>query len=254
MNTILIQSELPFAVEKRPDGDRDGLLSLCLNIHLIIFFNATYGLFFVFLLAIVVCAFMAFNFSPKSLLIYMAMSGLFISISAAIVSAILTVAVIRAGKDWRQRVAWLPYSLKTMQSRHLIFILGGLACSLAIFLFNASVFQTVATDEHCPIAIYILLIGFVAIILPPIEELLFRGWIYTNLRKNFGVYVALVASSLINVAVFLPGSDFHVVYLLPLAFALGAIREITGSTKASLAAHISFSVFIHILESLFVGP
>jgi len=151
-------------------------------------------------------------------------------------------------------VAWLPYSLKTMQSRHLIFILGGLACSLAIFLFNASVFQTVATDEHCPIAIYILLIGFVAIILPPIEELLFRGWIYTNLRKNFGVYVALVASSLINVAVFLPGSDFHVVYLLPLAFALGAIREITGSTKASLAAHISFSVFIHILESLFVGP
>jgi membrane protease YdiL (CAAX protease family) len=77
---------------------------------------------------------------------------------------------------------------------------------------------------------------------PIAEELLFRGWIYTGLRRGLGFGATLLATSLLFAAIH--WEPRHMALVLPLAFALGFIRERTGSIKPTIALHAGYNLVI----------
>jgi membrane protease YdiL (CAAX protease family) len=80
---------------------------------------------------------------------------------------------------------------------------------------------------------------------PAVEELFFRGWLYTGLRRRFGFGTTLFATALLFAA-------FHweprrMILVLPLAFALGFIREQTGSIAPTIALHAFYNLVIVVI-------
>jgi membrane protease YdiL (CAAX protease family) len=91
-----------------------------------------------------------------------------------------------------------------------------------------------------------LLVGLLAlnyVVCAPItEELVFRGWLYTGLRRRFGFGTTLFATAFLFAAIH--WEPRHMVLVLPLAFALGFIREQTGSIKPTILLHASYNLVI----------
>jgi len=91
------------------------------------------------------------------------------------------------------------------------------------------------TSDFSP-AQFGLLILFVAVIGPLIEEIFFRGFLYRALKRKTGVYFALLISAVLfslihfNVMVFFP--------ILWLGIILGLLLEKTGSLIPCVAMHI----------------
>jgi len=80
------------------------------------------------------------------------------------------------------------------------------------------------------------------VLAPLAEELFFRGWLFTALRLRFGfIPVLLVVSALF--AAF-HWDRRHMILVLPLAFALGLIREQAGSIKPTIALHAAYNLTI----------
>jgi membrane protease YdiL (CAAX protease family) len=82
------------------------------------------------------------------------------------------------------------------------------------------------------------------VILPPIaEEIIFRGLIYTNLRKKMTMWVAAVVTSLLFAAGHLPeGGSAGPLYIaaidtFSLSLVLVYLREKTGGLYASMTLH-----------------
>lgn len=70
---------------------------------------------------------------------------------------------------------------------------------------------------------------------PILEELVFRGYLWTVFERGAGRWVAFIASSLLF-ALF-HGDPVHVVSLVPTAFFLGWLRLVSGSVWPAVAAH-----------------
>jgi membrane protease YdiL (CAAX protease family) len=100
-----------------------------------------------------------------------------------------------------------------------------------------------------------LKIGLFTVVLAPlVEELTFRGWIFTSLRASFGFMTALLLSSALFASLYFESSlweDFFVVF--PTSLALGAIREWTGSIKPTIALHASSNLLAIAIDLLGVS-
>jgi membrane protease YdiL (CAAX protease family) len=76
------------------------------------------------------------------------------------------------------------------------------------------------------------------IVAPLLEELFFRGWLWTGLRRSWGAWpTALITGGLWLVA-HAPGGPLRVPLLLPQAILLSLARHYGGSARASLVIHI----------------
>ena len=81
------------------------------------------------------------------------------------------------------------------------------------------------------------LIFNIIVVSPIIEEVIFRGVLWSFLKKYVNEKSVFIATSLIFAAVHI---DFlHVVGLLPASFLFGWFRYKTGDIKASLLCHMS---------------
>jgi membrane protease YdiL (CAAX protease family) len=91
-----------------------------------------------------------------------------------------------------------------------------------------------------------VLIGLIllnlVILAPVAEELFFRGWLFTALRPRFGFIPVLVVVTALFAA--FHWNRRHMILVLPLAVALGVIRELTGSIKPTIALHAAYNFVI----------
>ena len=89
------------------------------------------------------------------------------------------------------------------------------------------------------------LIFSIVVASPIIEEVIFRGLLWSFLKKYFNESKVFVIVSLLFAAIHL---DFlHIVGLLPASFLFGWFRYKTGDIKASLLCHMSNNLIACIL-------
>ncbi len=93
---------------------------------------------------------------------------------------------------------------------------------------------------------FLLAVFFVAILAPIGEEIFFRGFVYTALRKKWGVPLAMVASSGLFAV-------FHIVPLLyPPMFIIGMVLVVLFEQRRSLAPNIILHALNNFLALLAV--
>lgn len=97
---------------------------------------------------------------------------------------------------------------------------------------------------------YVLLAALVAkvVILAPItEELLFRGWIYTALRARWSFAPSFIVTAAAFAAIHWDADHRHMLGVLPLALAVGLLRELTGSIRPTIALHAVYNLVIVVI-------
>lgn len=82
---------------------------------------------------------------------------------------------------------------------------------------------------------FILAIIVVAVIAPVVEELFFRGFLYTALRKRWGIVAAVILSSVIFS--FFHFNVFNFIPIVIIGVALAYLYEITGSLGPPIMLH-----------------
>lgn len=127
--------------------------------------------------------------------------------------------------------------------------LGGLAISLfpAWFVTRLSeLFPSLRPEELEVVAnffsegigpVQIVFFMIITFVMPPLEELVFRGWLWKALQWKLTPYWAWIATSLLFAAIHM--EPLHVLGLLPLSFFLGWLRMRTGDINASVLAHMT---------------
>jgi membrane protease YdiL (CAAX protease family) len=74
---------------------------------------------------------------------------------------------------------------------------------------------------------------------PVAEELFFRGWLWTGLRRSWGVWPTAVVTSAVWLSLHALGAPVRVPILVPTAILLCVARHYGGSVRASLAVHVA---------------
>jgi membrane protease YdiL (CAAX protease family) len=172
-------------------------------------------------------------------------------IYVAIGSAVLIVARLRGGADWLDLIAWRPWSFWLRRHRFWLLVGATIAYSfaadfgIAYFAPEARDWLTIPQDKAAA-----ALVAFLAVVLAPfVEELVFRGWIFTNLRGRFSFVTTLLASSAVFAGLHYDSTHVYALAVFPVGLGLGALREMTGSVKSSIALH-ALNNFIAVCLSL----
>jgi len=98
--------------------------------------------------------------------------------------------------------------------------------------------RTVEEPSHGVVA----LTGFAVVVLAPLaEEFVFRGVLYTGLRRSFGPVLAAVASAAVFSAIH--QSAYGAVALFGLGFGMALLYERSGSLASPIAVHAAFNAF-----------
>jgi len=124
--------------------------------------------------------------------------------------------------------------------------LGGLALRAmeATPALQTLVAQTIEEPSH----LTVVFTGLVVIVLTPLaEEMVYRGFLYTGLRRLVGPWIAAASSALIFSAIH--GSAYGALALFGIGLALAWIYERTASLAAPVALHAVFNAlqFVGIL-------
>nr|WP_300841320.1 CPBP family intramembrane glutamic endopeptidase [uncultured Acetatifactor sp.] len=115
---------------------------------------------------------------------------------------------------------------------------------------NSESYQEVAQSQYAA-ALPVGLICF-GIITPIAEELLFRGIIYSCLRR----YMKLFSAMLISAAFFAVyhGNSVQGIYAVVLGLLMAYAYEYFGDFKMSVAVHVLANVLAYVLSSLKLPP
>ena len=131
---------------------------------------------------------------------------------------------------------------KAIMSGALISIVPAIIVSLLSSWFpateseNLALIRDIFSAQSYGFLQYFLIFNII-VVSPIIEEVIFRGVLWSFLKKYVNEKSVFIATSLIFAAVHI---DFlHVVGLLPASFLFGWFRYKTGDIKASLLCHMS---------------
>lgn len=173
--------------------------------------------------------------------------GLAISVLVytALAAAVLIEARLRGRSGWRDLVAWLPWNPRRTDRR--VYLLAAVALAygfLADFALHHFAPRSGPWLEMPESPALALVLAFVAVVCAPVaEELLFRGWIYTDLRRHFGFATTLVVTSAVFALLHYESTHLYALAIFPIGLVLGTMREITGSVKPAIAFH-AFNNFL----------
>jgi membrane protease YdiL (CAAX protease family) len=156
---------------------------------------------------------------------------------------------LRGKSAWRDLVAWQPWS-PTNASRSFWFIVAAailysLAANIALARFHPESRAWFSLPQD-PLAIAGLFL-LAAVLAPAVEELLFRGWIYTNLRAKLWFRPTLLLTSALFAFLHYEDTHLYALAVFPVGLALGAIREREGSVKASMSFHAAYNFTASVL-------
>ena len=162
---------------------------------------------------------------------------------AGVALATLAAAWLRGGKSW---AALLAVGKARWRARDVTAIaLATLAYAIVFTLI-----QVVGNDHRLlrtgPTDFMLLgaLVGKVVILAPITEELLFRGWIYTALRARWPFAPSFLVTAAAFAAIHWEADHRHMLGVLPLALAVGLLRERSGSIRPTIALHAAYNLVI----------
>jgi len=171
----------------------------------------------------------------------------------ASILAILTLARWKGRRFWRDLVAWQPWAI--LKAGRTYWIIGGvtlvyslIANGLLAHFYPASKqwFVVPKEDPYTATVLFIL----AAVFAPVAEELLFRGWIYTSLRAQFGFIAALLVSAFTFALAHNEPTHLYALAVFPIGIGLGLMRENSRSVKAGIAFHAIFNTIAFALAAL----
>ncbi|ACB94420.1 CPBP family intramembrane glutamic endopeptidase [Beijerinckia indica] len=161
---------------------------------------------------------------------------------AAATAAILVVARWRGGRAFRDVIGWRPWN--PFRADKIFWLIAGatlaysFAADFALTHFYPQSENWFNIPKDLGIAGLVLLLTVV--FAPICEELFFRGWIYTSLRAQFGLILALLVSSGIFAFLHYEKTHLYALIIFPIGLALGVIRERNG-LAASTGFHALFN-------------
>lgn len=128
-------------------------------------------------------------------------------------------------------------------------LVGGLTIGLVpawLVSFIVSVFPSLKPEELETVAdfmsggvgiVQLLFFMIIVFIIPPIEELVFRGWLWKFINWKLSSYWTWIIVSLLFAAVHM--EPVHIMGLLPLSFFVGWLRRETNRLGPSVVAHMA---------------
>jgi membrane protease YdiL (CAAX protease family) len=128
-------------------------------------------------------------------------------------------------------------------------VLGGATISLipSILITRiAELFPSLAPDELQIVSDFFgngvglwqwLAMSIIVFVMPVIEEVIFRGWLWRLCKWRLNSYWTWVITSLVFAAVH--AEPLHILGLLPLSFFLGWLRKETDDIGYSTVAHVT---------------
>lgn len=168
---------------------------------------------------------------------------------ASVSCSILIAARIRGGRAWTELVAWTPWNprrdLRVIAPLLVLVMFYSFGASAVIEHFRPEAKYWVPTPTGRPWIIgFLFLATFAA---PITEELLFRGWIYTSLRRTLGVAFAILIVSVLFACAHWESTHFYALAVFPVGLALAYVRERTGSVAASITFHALYNGIASVL-------
>lgn len=152
---------------------------------------------------------------------------------------------VAARKQWRE-----PIALVSLQRSLPLLWIAAFVLAVPVFLIGASLIVKLiepgfSTWFFVPAHPAGLALSFVAVVVmaPLAEELLFRGWIYTGLRKAFRASTTVMVTTLIFALAHSDGGMLYPLAVFIPGLALALIRHWTGSVWASFAAHALYNAW-----------
>ena len=93
---------------------------------------------------------------------------------------------------------------------------------------------------------YLLMVGaIIAVMVGPVtEELFFRGWLWSSMRRYVGSFATGVTTATLWLLMHIGYGITYVAALVPAALALTLLRHYAGSVRASVIAHACYNGFI----------
>lgn len=89
-----------------------------------------------------------------------------------------------------------------------------------------------------------LLTAGVVLLAPLAEELFFRGWLWTAMRKYWSAPLVMLTTGGFWLILHLPEGLNRVVLLVPVAICIGLTRHFCGSVRASYAIHLTYNTCV----------
>lgn len=170
-------------------------------------------------------------------------SCIYVSVASATLSAAMT----GRGRDWRRRLALTPPEQRPRGRRWQV---ATIVLATLVYATVATLLLTLTQSRRIVAAgptDYVLLATLAAnlVLLAPLaEELFFRGWLYTGLRQRLTFWPSFVVTAALFAAIHWDANHRRILMVAPLALALGVLRELTGSIKATMALHALYNLII----------
>ena len=178
-----------------------------------------------------------------SLVVYAACGGAVVIMAHVRATAGLPFAQrLRPGAGWRALVAWRDWRRDGV---FWAFVAAGLAYQITAGLILESVLPDTKTWFALPASTLGRLLSFLLVVVlgPLVEELVFRGWIFTSLRARFTFAPVMLVTAALFAAAHYESTHLYALVVFPIGLALGYVRERYASIKASTALHGSFNLF-----------
>jgi uncharacterized protein len=163
--------------------------------------------------------------------------------------ATLVAARLKDGSDWAARLALARVGGRRMSIAAIVIttVAYGAAATLTMMLMRDSRPAVIGSTDIPLLAA----ISFNLVVLAPIaEELLFRGWLYTGLRRTLAFLPSFLITAAAFAAIHWDAAHHRVFLVLPLAVALGLLRELTGSIKPTIVLHATYNLVIVLITLL----
>ena len=196
----------------------------------------------------------AIKHAPHS--VQMMFYGILAATFVAFGLAALAMAFVCGGRQWRVHVAWTDAA--GWPSGRGLWLLIGLALVYP-FALGAGVqhfFPNFQTWVFIPRGVTGVILSFVTVVLlaPWAEELVFRGWIYSSLRRSLGVWTAVAATTLLFAVAHMDPTGLYPLLIFIPGLVLTIVREMNNSAKASFLAHALYNGMIWLILFFFGNP
>ena len=166
-------------------------------------------------------------------------SVLYTGLAAATIAA----AILRGGRRWRMLVALTPVR-PARRAIALIVAVTLAYAALATYAIERARDNALLVSGSTDLVLLATIMTNLIVLAPVAEELLFRGWIYTALRRRFRFWPSFTGTVVLFAAIHWDANHRRVLQVLPLALGLGLLRERAGSIKPTIALHSAYNLII----------
>lgn len=164
----------------------------------------------------------------------------YVSVAAATIGA----ARWRDRRGWRQHIAWAPVGGRRgpiLGIAAAMLVYAAVTTHLLILSQHRFGVRIIGQTDYVMLGIFAANLVLIA---PCAEEIFFRGWLYTNMRQRLAFWPSYLTTTALFAAIHWDAHRPRVLFILPLALALGFVREVTGSIKPTIALHVAYNLII----------